>query len=85
MPLSQLMASLNLQCTAINKQIYAVVFIVQQRTAVQSHFMKNAGSEKVARVVKPQAHLRARSQCKTVTIHGHMSKQRMPSQSDRAV
>lgn len=85
MPLSQLMASLNLQCTAINKQIYAVVFIVQQRTAVQSHFMKNAGSEKEASVVKLQAHLRAWSQCKTVTIHGHMSKQRMPSQSDRAV
>lgn len=50
-----------------------------------SHFMKNARSEKVASLVKPQAHLRARSQCKTVTIHGHMSKQRMPSQSDRAV
>lgn len=85
MPLSQLMVSLNLQCTAINEQIYAVVFIVQQKTAVQSQFMKNAGSEKAASIVKPQAHLRSRSQCKTVTIHGHMSKQRMPSQSDRAV
>jgi len=73
MPLSQLKASLNLQCTAINKQIYAVVFIVQQRTAVQSHFMKNAGSEKVASIVKPQPHLCAWSRGKTLTIHGHMS------------